>query len=333
MVKTATVKDVPINNGALLNIHRHRENFWHVWTFTGPEDRWPQGKSKFYWPSKTFTGPHFLQHLEYPQRGSLQDFSLPDRRTGTTIVFTSGGLRTGGFYRCVHTGLLNQWLGKWYTSHYLLPCLVVPLISARVPDIGKLLDLYRTGGRVTTWKIQVLRVLQNFYGTSFFFNITVPIEGGSLQDFFTGQKDRHKNVFHWSSTVFTGWGSRIGGYPNVWSSPNFHSREFQPIVRPSHRVGQSREIYSNSVPLSPPHWPYPKRIRPPSWPRVAVASSNQNTKLFTWRTWPGAGAVLKCDWAARSQCGSKQRRADHTKYIWYVATHGQSVITTELMIA
>ena len=81
------------------------------------------------------------------------------------------------------------------------------------------------------------------------------------------------------------------------------------------RVGQSREIYSNSVPLSPPHWPYPKRIRPPSWPRVAVASSIQNTKLFTWRTWPGAGAVPKCDWAARSQCGFKQRRADHTKYI------------------
>ena len=51
-----------------------------------------------------------------------------------------------------------------------------------------------------------------------------------------------------------------------------------------YRVGQSREIYSNSVPLSPPHWPYPKRIRPPSWPRVAVASSIQNTKLFTWRT-------------------------------------------------
>ena len=99
------------------------------------------------------------------------------------------------------------------------------------------------------------------------------------------------------------------------------------------RVGQSREIYSNSVPLSPPHWPYPKRIRPPSWPRVPVASSIQNTKLFTWRTWPGAGAVPKCDWAARSQCGFKQRRADHTKYIWYVATHGQSVITTERMIA
>ena len=79
------------------------------------------------------------------------------------------------------------------------------------------------------------------------------------------------------------------------------------------RVGQSREIYSNSVPLSPPHWPYPKRIRPPSWPRVAVASSIQNTKLFTWRTWPGAGAVPKCDWAARSQCGFKQRRADHNK--------------------
>ena len=101
-----------------------------------------------------------------------------------------------------------------------------------------------------------------------------------------------------------------------------------------HRVGQSREIYSNSVPLSPPHWPYPKPIRPPSWPRVAVASSIQNTKLFTWRTWPGAGAVPKCGWAARSQCGgSKQWRADHTKYIWYVATQGQSVIITELMIA
>ena len=80
------------------------------------------------------------------------------------------------------------------------------------------------------------------------------------------------------------------------------------------RLGQSREIYSNSVPLSPPHWPYPKRIRPPSWPRVAVASSIQNTKRFTWRTWPGAGAVPKCDWVARSQSVSKQRRADHTKY-------------------
>ena len=105
------------------------------------------------------------------------------------------------------------------------------------------------------------------------------------------------------------------------------------VTGQANRVGQSREIYSNSVPLSPPHWPYPKRIRPPGWPRVAVASSIQNTKLFTWRTWPGAGAVPKCDWAARSQCESKQRCADHTKYIWYVGTHGQSVITTELMIA
>ena len=42
-------------------------------------------------------------------------------------------------------------------------------------------------------------------------------------------------------------------------------------------------IYSNSAPLSPPHWPCLKQIRPPSWPRVAVASSIQNTKLFTWR--------------------------------------------------
>ena len=97
------------------------------------------------------------------------------------------------------------------------------------------------------------------------------------------------------------------------------------------RVGQSREIYSNSVPLSPPHWPYPKRIRPPSWTRVAVASSIQNTKLFTWRTWPGAGAVPKCDWAARSP--NSGAPITQSTYIWYVATHGQSVITTELMIA
>ena len=55
------------------------------------------------------------------------------------------------------------------------------------------------------------------------------------------------------------------------------------------------------------------RIR--SWPRVAVASLIQNTKLFTWRTWPGAGAVPKCDWAARRQCGFKQRRADHTVHL------------------
>ena len=41
----------------------------------------------------------------------------------------------------------------------------------------KLLDLYRTGGLVTPWKIQVLLVLQNFYRTSFFFNIRVPVEG------------------------------------------------------------------------------------------------------------------------------------------------------------
>ena len=42
---------------------------------------------------------------------------------------------------------------------------------------GKFLDLYRTGGPVTTWKIQVLLVLQNFYRTSFFSTFRVPIEG------------------------------------------------------------------------------------------------------------------------------------------------------------
>ena len=29
-------------------------------------DRWPHGKSKFYWFSKTFTGPHFFSTLESP---------------------------------------------------------------------------------------------------------------------------------------------------------------------------------------------------------------------------------------------------------------------------
>ena len=52
----------------------------------------------------------------------------------------------------------------------------------------------------------------------------------------------------------------------------------------------------------PLHWPYPKPIRPPTWPHVAVASLIQNTKLFTWHTWLGADAVPKCDWATRSQC-------------------------------
>ena len=87
------------------------------------------------------------------------------------------------------------------------------------------------------------------------------------------------------------------------STPMYYDLYLHYLHSDSNRVGQSREIYSNSVPLSPPHWPYPKRIRPPCWPRVAVASSIQNTKLFTWRTWPGAGAVPKYDWAARSQCG------------------------------
>ena len=129
------------------------------------------------------------------------------------------------------------------------------------------------------------------------------------------------------------------GFLGCYSSWNSNCYEmvqkaWSRIEEVPYRVSQSCEIYSNLVPLSPPHWPYPKRIRPPSWPRVAVASSIQNTKLFTWRTWPGASAVPKCDWAAWSQCGgSKQRCADHTKYIWYVATRGQSVITTELMIA
>ena len=35
----------------------------------------------------------------------------------------------------------------------------------RIQTSGKLLDLYLTRGPVTTWKIQVLLVLQNFYWT------------------------------------------------------------------------------------------------------------------------------------------------------------------------
>ena len=59
------------NNGPVLHHQydiRHRENFW---TFTGLEDLSPHRKSgrkfKFYWSSKTFTGPDIIfSTLEYP---------------------------------------------------------------------------------------------------------------------------------------------------------------------------------------------------------------------------------------------------------------------------
>ena len=68
------------------------------------------------------------------------------------------------------------------------------------------------------------------------------------------------------------------------------------------RVGQSREIMFEFGSTVATALAAPKRIRPPSWPRVAVASSIQNTKLFTWRTWPGASAVPKCDQRSATSC-------------------------------
>ena len=49
--------------------------------------------------------------------------------------------------------------------------------TAFLQTSGKLLDLHRTGGPVTTWKIQVSLVLQNLYRSSFFFNIRTSVEG------------------------------------------------------------------------------------------------------------------------------------------------------------
>ena len=61
---------------------------------------------------------------------------------------------------------------------------------------GKLLDLYRTGGPVTTWKIQVLQVLQHFYRTSFFSKIRVPIEGLPTRFFLPDRRTGTAMVFN-----------------------------------------------------------------------------------------------------------------------------------------
>ena len=50
----------------------------------------------------------------------------------------------------------------------------------------------------------------------------------------------------------------------------------------------------DSVPLSPPHWSYLKRVWPQSWPRVESRHWSQH-QLFTWRAWSGVSAVPKCD--------------------------------------
>ena len=102
-----------------------------------------------------------------------------------------------------------------------------------------------------------------------------------------------------------------------------------------HRVGQSREIlfefgstFATALAVSES---YPTsqlaacggRVIDPKHQIVYLAPVTRYT-----------GAVPKCDWAARSQCGTKQRRADHAQYLWYFPTHNQSVIIiTELMIA
>ena len=77
--------------------------------------------------------------------------------------------------------------------------------------------VYRTGGPITTWKIQVLLVLQNFYRTYVFFSIRITIEGLPTAIFFTGQEDHHNKGFHLSpTTVFTNRGPRTSGFPDVF---------------------------------------------------------------------------------------------------------------------
>ena len=57
---------------------------------------------------------------------------------------------------------------KFYWNVFQCFSLVInksALINWYMQTLRKLLDLYRTGGPVATWKIQVLPVLQNFYRT------------------------------------------------------------------------------------------------------------------------------------------------------------------------
>ena len=68
-------------------------------------------------------------------------------------------------------------------------------INNVVQTSGKLLDLYRTGGPVTTWKIQVLLVLQNFYRTYFFSNSRIPIEGLPTAIFLPNRRTGTLRVF------------------------------------------------------------------------------------------------------------------------------------------
>ena len=84
---------------------------------------------------------------------------------------------------------------------HLLPCcaLMTSLflyISSQLQTSGKLLDLYRTGGPVTTWKIQGLQVLQHFYRTSFFSKIKVPIEGLPTRFFLPDRRTGTAMVFN-----------------------------------------------------------------------------------------------------------------------------------------
>ena len=76
------------------------------------------------------------------------------------------------------------------------------LVNSLAPQtLQKLLNLYLTGERINTWKIQVLLVFQKFYSTSFFFSI----RSGAYYRifFFTAESDCHNKgfrCFYWSRT-------------------------------------------------------------------------------------------------------------------------------------
>ena len=89
---------------------------------------------------------------------------------------------------------------------------------------GKLLDLYRTGGPVTTWENTSFTGPPTLLQDLIFFQNKSPHRGAPNKIFFTGQEDRHSNGFQQSSAVFTGRGPRTGEFPNVcvWLSTTCH---------------------------------------------------------------------------------------------------------------
>ena len=126
MVKTATVKDGPINNDALLNIQAHKKKIGH--RDCSPWPKWSQPAVTELWPSHDWA----LIILKMPWLSCDLAVTSPSR--DWAMIIGPGAVTTvsARWQFFSHGGLLDLCLGKWY----VLPYLVVPLISARVPLIS-----------------------------------------------------------------------------------------------------------------------------------------------------------------------------------------------------